>query len=206
MATAVVRGASARAVHGRGTSTSRPRPAGGPQLQLPPQRSIRASEFSEQVVRFETSREPRPDRDDIGPVPGSGVQAASRTTVDCPGIGGGASAADAPKFAESVVRAREERLSGRVPTGWWEPVSYPNAQPPGTADRDPSAPRATASNGGAIVTQARPPCTEVSRVRLSAVRRQTLGEERSSWRRSRRRPTSTTPVRRPRREPVIGST
>ena len=144
----------------------------------PSDRADRASS-SNRLCASRPSCEPRPDRDDIGPVPGTGGPGRRRGPPSTARASEAARPRPTPRSsAESVVRAREEWLSGRVPTGWWEPVSYPNAQrSPATAERDPSARvvrrlRTAARSSPRLAS----PVPRSPRVRRSAVRRQTLGE------------------------------
>ena len=208
IATAVARGASARAARGRGTSTSRPRRAGGPPLRWPPpsDRPGRATCRTDCALRAPPrttagSRRHRTGPRDPASRPGRGPPWTARAPE-------AARLRPTPRrSAESVVRAREERLSGRVPTGWWEPVSYPNAQPP-QRRRDRSGVRARASTPrcSPIVAQARRPLPRSARVRPSAGRRRPPGSRAPSppkpgvGQLRRRVPSSS------RREPGTGST
>ena len=110
-AISVARAAIARAARGRGTSRSPPRRRGGRRSRRSAaQRSSSVQRVVVQVVRFDGRREPRADRDDIGPIAGAGCPGRVEDHAQRPGTGGGASAAD----ATNVSRVRRSSTAGEA--------------------------------------------------------------------------------------------
>ena len=144
-----------------------------------PQRSSRPSDSSNRLCasspaanhgRIETTS----DRS-----PGSGVQAGSRTTVDCPGIGGGASAADATKSSR-VRRSSTGRVAFRAGSDWLvgacivpECPTFAVALPPGTGKE--SSHRASTSRCISLVAAAGKPLSRCAWLRARRARAQGFG-------------------------------
>ena len=171
IATAAARGASARAVRGHGTSTSRLRRPAGPRSRPPPPTDRAARAIVEQVMRSRAAAnhgriETTSNR---SPVPASRPRRGPRSTPRAP-----EAVRQRPtprRSAESGDRARQARLSGRVPTGWVGACIVPECP---TAERRVTGQlRARLRRSARLSTRPGPGSSRVRpRSRLSAVPRQ----------------------------------